>query len=72
MLILPIRVGISAPLLLVIYAIGLWDAWKFTAPVRLAISGPFQAAPPPPPVLPATPQPLPPVPPVPQVPPTAP
>jgi hypothetical protein len=51
MLAVPITVGMSSPFLLVIFGIGLWEAWKFTAPVRLAITGPFQAAPP----LPATP-----------------
>ncbi len=49
MLALPIQMGIGSPFLLVIFGIGLWEAWKFTAPVPLAITGPFQAAPPPPP-----------------------
>lgn len=69
---LPIRLGISSPFLLVIFGIGLWEAWKFTAPVKLAIAGPFQASPPPPPapttgVPPVRPAPLPPLPPVPPV-----
>ena len=44
---LPIRIGLERPFSLVILGIGLWEAWKFTAPVLLAISGPFTAAPPP-------------------------
>jgi hypothetical protein len=46
---LPLRIGLERPFSLVILGIGLWEAWKFTAPVPLAISGPFAAAPPPPP-----------------------
>lgn len=55
---LPIRVGLERPFSLVIIGIGLYEAWTFTAPVRLAISGPFSAAAPasPPPA------PLPPIP----------
>ena len=56
---LPIMIGLERPFSLVILGIGLWEAWKFTAPVPLAISGPFAAAAPgapapasPPPVLP--------------------
>jgi len=53
---LPIVIGIERPFSLVILGIGLWEAWKFTAPVPLAISGPFAApaaaAPSPPPVIP--------------------
>jgi len=54
---LPIMIGIERPFSLVILVIGLWEAWKFTAPVALTISGPFPAvapgvAPSPPPVLP--------------------
>jgi hypothetical protein len=41
---LPIRIGIERPFSLVIVGIGLWEAWKFTAPVPLTISGPFQEA----------------------------
>jgi hypothetical protein len=41
---LPIRHGMQSPMLLVVIGIGLWEAWKFTAPVPLAISGPFPAA----------------------------
>jgi hypothetical protein len=40
---LPIMIGIERPFSLVILVIGLWEAWKFTAPVPLAIAGPFQA-----------------------------
>lgn len=69
MLAVPIQLGISSPFLLVIFGIGLWEAWKFTAPVKLTITGPFQASPPPPP---AAPIPVPPVPPVPSVPPVPP
>jgi hypothetical protein len=69
MLAVPFTIGTSSPFLFVIFGIGLWEAWKFTAPVRLAITGPFQVAPPAPPrpapTLPAPPLPdLPPVPPV--------
>ena len=69
---LPIQLGIGSPFLLVIFGIGLWEAWKFTAPVKLSITGPFQASPPPPPAatpgLPPVPSaPLPPLPPVPPV-----
>jgi hypothetical protein len=54
---LPIVIGLDRPFSLVIVGIGLWEAWKLTAPVDLAISGPFAAAAPgaapsPPPVLP--------------------
>ena len=45
---LPILIGLERPFSLVILGIGLWEAWKFTAPVPLAISGPFTAVPPPP------------------------
>jgi hypothetical protein len=38
---LPIQVGLERPFSLVIIGIGLYEAWKFTAPVRLAVSGPF-------------------------------
>jgi len=38
---LPVRIGLERPFSLVILGIGLWEAWKFTAPVPLAISGPF-------------------------------
>jgi hypothetical protein len=41
---LPIVIGLESPFSLVILGIGLWEAWKFTAPVPLAISGPFAAA----------------------------
>jgi hypothetical protein len=41
---LPVTLGIARPFMLVIVGIGLWEAWKFTAPVPLAISGPFSAA----------------------------
>ena len=41
---LPVRFGLAEPFMLVIVGIGLWEAWKFTAPVPLAISGPFTAA----------------------------
>ena len=41
---LPIMIGLERPFSLVILGIGLWEAWKFTAPVPLAISGPFAAA----------------------------
>ena len=40
---LPIRIGLERPFSLVILGIGLWEAWKFTAPVPLAINGPFAA-----------------------------
>jgi hypothetical protein len=64
---LPIRQGFESPMGLVIIGIGLYEAWMFTAPVRLAISGPFQAAPPAPRpapfVPPAPPPPVPPAPP---------
>ena len=45
---LPIMIGIERPFSLVILGIGLWEAWTFTAPVPLAITGPFAAVPPPP------------------------
>ena len=38
---LPIVIALERPFTLVIVGIGLWEAWKFTAPVPLAISGPF-------------------------------
>ena len=38
---LPVAIGLEQPFSLVILGIGLWEAWKFTAPVPLAISGPF-------------------------------
>jgi hypothetical protein len=38
---LPVTLGLARPFMLVIVGIGLWEAWKFTAPVPLAISGPF-------------------------------
>ena len=41
---LPITLGLARPFMLVILGIGLWEAWKFTAPVPLAITGPFTAA----------------------------
>jgi len=54
---LPVAIGFERPFSLVILGIGLWEAWKFTAPVPLAISGPFTATAPglaaPPPVPPA-------------------
>jgi hypothetical protein len=53
MLSLPIRIGVESPFSLVVIGIGLWEAWKFTAPVAIAISGPFAG--PPPPVLPPVP-----------------
>lgn len=63
MLGLPIRIGLeSSPFSLVVIGIGLWEAWKFTAPVPLAITGPFTAAPPAPAMLPPVPV-VPPVPP---------
>jgi hypothetical protein len=65
MIALPIRIGLESPFSLVVIGIGLWEAWKFTAPVPLAISGPFTAAPP-------APAAIPPVPAVPPVPPAAP
>jgi hypothetical protein len=40
----PIRHGLEWPLGLVVVGIGLWEAYTFTAPVPLAISGPFPAA----------------------------
>ncbi|MEO5821951.1 MAG: hypothetical protein ABIT71_15725 [Vicinamibacteraceae bacterium] len=40
---LPVMIGLERPFSLVIVGIGLWEAWKFTAPVPLAISGPFAA-----------------------------
>ena len=46
----PIRQAGEQPIGVVIMAIGLWEAWKMNTPVRLAITGPFHAAPPPPPV----------------------
>ncbi len=45
MLAVPVQIGISSPFLFVIFGIGLWEAWRFTAPVTLAITGPFRAAP---------------------------
>jgi hypothetical protein len=45
MLGLPIRIGLESPFTLVVIGIGLWEAWKFTAPVPLAVTGPFAAAP---------------------------
>ena len=62
---LPIRIGLESPFTLVVIGIGLWEAWKFTAPVPLAIAGPFTSAP-------AAPAAIPPVPIVPPVPPAAP
>ncbi len=62
MISLPIRIGMASPFSLVVIGIGLWEAWKFTAPVPIAISGPFTAAPPAPAA----------IPPVPVVPPAAP
>ena len=56
---LPIMIGLERPFSLVILGIGLWEAWKFTAPVPLAISGPFAAAAP---GAPASPPPVPPTP----------
>lgn len=41
MLGLPIRIGAESPFSLVVIGIGLWEAWKFTAPVPLVVSGPF-------------------------------
>jgi hypothetical protein len=41
---LPVMIGMERPFSLVILGIGLWEAWKFTAPVPLAISGPFPQA----------------------------
>jgi hypothetical protein len=41
---LPIRIGMESPMLILVIGIGLWEAYKFTAPVPLAISGPFPAA----------------------------
>jgi hypothetical protein len=43
---LPIRQGFESPMGLIIIGIGLYEAWVFTAPIKLAISGPFRAAPP--------------------------
>jgi hypothetical protein len=63
---LPIVIGIERPFSLVILGIGLWEAWKFTAPVELAIAGPFPASPAPPSV------PTPPAPALPPGPPAAP
>jgi hypothetical protein len=40
---LPVTIGLERPFTLVILGIGLWEAWKLTAPVPLAITGPFQA-----------------------------
>ena len=62
---LPIRIGLESPFTLVVIGIGLWEAWKFTAPVPLAVSGPFTAVP-------AAPAAIPPVPVVPPVPPAVP
>ena len=39
---LPIAIGVERPFSLVILGIGLWEAWKFTAPVPLAINGPVR------------------------------
>jgi hypothetical protein len=64
LLALPIRQGIESPLGLVIIGIGLYEAWTFNAPVKLAITGPFAAAPPASPA-----QSFPPLPPVPPMPP---
>ncbi len=50
LLALPIRQGIESPLGFVIIGIGLYEAWRFNAPVKLAITGPFSAPPPAPPV----------------------
>jgi hypothetical protein len=58
---LPIRQGFDSPMGLIIIGIGLYEAWVFTAPVKLAISGPFKAAPAPTPLTPRAP--VPPVPP---------
>jgi hypothetical protein len=63
---LPILIAREWPFSLVILGIGLWEAWKFTAPVKLAITGPFEVSPSAPPV-PAPPAPAPPA-----VPPAAP
>lgn len=54
---LPIVIGLDRPFSLVIVGIALWEAWKFTAPVEVAIAGPFPASPAPalPPVPPAAP-----------------
>jgi hypothetical protein len=46
MLGLPIRIGLESPFTLVVIGIGLWEAWRFTAPGPLAVRGPFPAAPP--------------------------
>lgn len=62
---LPIRIGLESPFSLVVIGIGLWEAWKFTAPVPLTIGGPFTAAP-------TAPTAIPPVPVLPPVPPAAP
>lgn len=68
MLAVPVQLGIGSPFLLVIFGFGLWEAWKFTAPVKLTITGPYQAAPQPAaptpalPVVPHVPPGLPPVP----------
>ena len=70
MLAVPIQLGMSSPFLLVIFGIGLWEAWKFTAPVKLSVTGPFQAAPPAPPQRPPAVPPVP-APPAPSVPPVA-
>jgi len=46
LLALPIRIGLESPFALVVIGIGLWEAWKFTAPVSLAIRGPITTMPP--------------------------
>jgi hypothetical protein len=39
---LPIMIGCQSPILLIIYGIALWEAWKFSARRVLPITGPFQ------------------------------
>lgn len=40
----PIDVGIQSPMMLVIIAIGLWEAWKLTGRGRAVVSGPFSVS----------------------------
>jgi hypothetical protein len=42
---LPILVGCDRPIMLIIFGIGLWEAWRFSARLVLPINGPFQLGP---------------------------
>lgn len=42
---LPVFVGFSSPIMLVIFGIGLWEAWRFAARPVPPIKGPFQLNP---------------------------